>query len=71
MQVVASLVGFAATIAATILLVERFEVLAIPLGFSAGMGVRVALLGLVLAWRLRMFRPEPLVDPSGAGRGVA
>ncbi len=71
MQVVASLVGFAATIAATLLLVERFEVLAIPLGFSAGMGVRVALLALVLAWRLRMFRPEPLIEPSGARGGVA
>lgn len=71
MQVAASLVGFATTIAVTVILVPRIEVLAIPIGFSAGMAVRVVLLALVLAWRLRVFRPEPLTEPSGAGANLA
>lgn len=71
LQVGASLVGFAATIGVTVLLVPRVEILAIPIGFTAGMAVRVVLLALVLAWRLRVFRPEPLADTSGAGVGSA
>ncbi len=71
LQVGASLVGFAATIGVTVLLVPRVEILAIPIGFTAGMAVRVVLLALVLAWRLRVFRPEPLADASGAGARVA
>jgi putative peptidoglycan lipid II flippase len=71
LQVAASLVGFGTTIAVTVALVEDLEVLAIPIGFSVGMGVRVALLALVLAWRLRRFQPEPLTVPSGADVGPA
>jgi putative peptidoglycan lipid II flippase len=71
MQVAASLTGFAATIVATIVLAPRLEVLAIPIGFAVGMAVRVALLALVLAWRLRVFRPERLAEPSGARRNLA
>jgi len=66
LQVAASVTGFATTIAVTVILAPQLEVVAIPAGFSAGMAVRVALLALVLAWRLRVFRPEPLAEPSGA-----
>lgn len=67
LQVGASLVAFATTIGVTVILVPRVEVLAIPIGFTVGMAVKVALLALVLAWRLRRFHPEPLAEPSGAG----
>lgn len=67
LQVGASLVGFATTIGVTVILVPRVEILAIPIGFTAGMAVKVVLLALVLAWRVRVFRPEPLADASGAG----
>ena len=71
LQVVASLIGFGTTIGVTVALVPELEVLAIPIGFSAGMAMRVALLALVLAWRLRRFQPEPLTVPAGAGGGPA
>lgn len=71
MQVAASLTGFAATIVAAVALAPRLEVLAIPIGFTVGMAVRVVLLAFVLAWRLRVFRPERLVEPSGAGGDLA
>jgi len=65
LQVAASLVAFATTIGATVALVPQFEILAIPIGFTAGMLVRVLLLAAVLAWRLSRFRAdEP--GPSGA-----
>lgn len=67
LQVAASLVGFATTIGVTVALVPGLAVLAIPIGFSVGMAVKVVLLALVLAWRLRRFEPEPLAQPSGAG----
>ncbi len=56
-QVVASLIGFAVTVGATVGLVESVGIVAIPLGFGAGHGVRLALLAIVLAVRLRTTPP--------------
>lgn len=67
LQVGASLVGFAATIGATIALVPEYDIAAIPMGFVAGMAVRVVLLAAVLVWRLHRFEAGSTVDPSRAG----
>ena len=53
LQVVASLVGFAVTIASTALLVDSLGVVAIPLGFTVGSAVRFVLLVAVLVPRVR------------------
>jgi putative peptidoglycan lipid II flippase len=53
LQVLSSLAGFAVTIGVTSALADGTGVTAIPIGFAAGMVVRVALLGASLAWRLR------------------
>jgi peptidoglycan biosynthesis protein MviN/MurJ (putative lipid II flippase) len=71
MQVAATLLAFATTVGVTVLLAPRLEILAIPVGFTAGMAVKALLLALVLAWRLQRFRPEPLAVPSGAGGRLA
>jgi peptidoglycan biosynthesis protein MviN/MurJ (putative lipid II flippase) len=52
LQVLSSLGGFAVTIGVTLSLAPRLGVTAIPIGFAAGMGVRVILLSASLAWRL-------------------
>jgi putative peptidoglycan lipid II flippase len=53
LAVLASLAAFGVTIATTLLLVGPLGVLAIPLGFAAGMAVKAGLQGAALAWRLR------------------
>lgn len=58
-QVLASLVGFAVTVGVTALAVDDAGVMAIPLGFAAGSIVRVALLGVVLADRIRRMPAAP------------
>lgn len=70
LQVVASLIGFAATIVATVLLVPALGVLGIPLGFTIGMAVRVVLLAFVLVWRMGRFEPAPLTEPAAERSGV-
>ena len=62
-QVVASLIGFVVTVAATLALVDRIGVLAIPAAYGLGMIVRFAGLTVVLAWRLRRM-PEGPVAPD-------
>jgi putative peptidoglycan lipid II flippase len=57
LQVLASIAGFAVTVAAATLLLPRLGITAIPFGFAAGSGTRVVLLGVALALRLRGFRP--------------
>ncbi len=76
-QVVASLVGFAATVVATLALVDTLGVLAIPAAYGLGMVVRFALLVVVLGWRLRRMEAggpggdavavSPPGPPSGSG----
>jgi putative peptidoglycan lipid II flippase len=53
LQVVASLVGFAVTIVATLATVDAFDIVAIPFGFAAGSAVRFVLLVAVLVPRIR------------------
>ncbi len=67
LQVGASLVGFAVTIAATLYLVDGLGVLAIPLGFSLGSAVRLMLLAAVLIGRIRRIGG----GPSGPEGGVS
>ena len=71
MQVLATLLAFATTIGVTVALIPGVEILAIPIGFTAGMAAKAALLALVLVWRLGRFSPAPLVEPSGAGGSPA
>jgi putative peptidoglycan lipid II flippase len=58
LQVVATLIGFAVTIAATLALVDGLGVVAIPIGFSLGSAVRLVLLVAVLLPRIRRM-PAP------------
>jgi putative peptidoglycan lipid II flippase len=69
LQVVASLVGFAVTIVATLATVDALDIVAIPFGFAAGSIVRFILLIGVLVPRIRGMPPaEPAraysVSPS-------
>jgi putative peptidoglycan lipid II flippase len=71
-QVVATLIGFAVTIVATLATVDVVGAAAIPLGFSMGAFVRFALLAVVLASRIRSMPTTPthLIDealPAPAG----
>jgi putative peptidoglycan lipid II flippase len=76
MQVVASLVGFVVTIAATLATVDALDIVAIPFGFAAGSIVRFVLLVAVLLPRIRgmpageparefSLSPSPTPGPSG------
>jgi len=65
LQVVASLIGFAVTIVATVGLVDALGVVAIPLAFSLGSAVRFVLLVAVLVPRIRRM---PEMPGAGAGR---
>ena len=53
LPVLAALAGFGVTVVVTLALVEPLGILAIPLGFSAGVAVRTGLQGLALAHRIR------------------
>jgi putative peptidoglycan lipid II flippase len=53
LQVLASLAGFAITVAATLLLLDGAGIVAIPLGFTIGQAAKTVLLALALAVRLR------------------
>jgi putative peptidoglycan lipid II flippase len=57
-QALASIAGLVITMAATLLLLPRFGLLALPLGFAIGQAAKVVLLALTLAVRLRTFPPE-------------
>jgi putative peptidoglycan lipid II flippase len=58
LQSLASIAGLEITMAATILMLPRFGILALPLGFAAGQASKVVLLGVILAVRLSAF-PRP------------
>ena len=77
LQVVASLIGFAVTIAATLLTVDALDIVAIPFGFAAGTIVRFVLLVAVLVPRVRGMPPgeparefsvSPSPTPAPSGR---
>jgi putative peptidoglycan lipid II flippase len=72
MQVVASILGFGVTVAATLLAVPLIGAVAIPFGFAFGVAVRLVLLLVVLAWRIRIMSgvPAHLVDEGVAAAGA-
>jgi putative peptidoglycan lipid II flippase len=57
LQVLASLAGFAVTIAAAYALAPELGLVAVPLGFAIGQMAKVALLALALIPRIRGLRP--------------
>jgi putative peptidoglycan lipid II flippase len=67
LQVLASLAAFAVTVAATVLLVRPLGLLAVPTGFAIGMAVKVLLLAVALAWRLRTAAPSASGEVSESG----
>jgi putative peptidoglycan lipid II flippase len=58
LQALASIAGLEITMAATIVLLPGFGILALPLGFAIGQASKVALLAGILAVRLWGWRPE-------------
>jgi putative peptidoglycan lipid II flippase len=64
LQVFSSLAGFGVTVAATLLLVPSTGIVAIPLGFAMGQAVKVLLLAISLAVRLREFPGPHLVGST-------
>ena len=58
LQALASIAGLGITMAATIALLASLGILALPLGFAIGQASKVALLAVILAVRLRGWRPE-------------
>jgi peptidoglycan biosynthesis protein MviN/MurJ (putative lipid II flippase) len=62
-QVIASFVGLGAVVAVSQILVSPVGILAIPLGYAAGMATKDALLAIFLAGRMRRFGRS---QPAGA-----
>ena len=58
----AALAGFGVTIVVTLALVGPVGIVAIPLGFTAGLAVRTVLQAVALGWRLRSQPPTPAAD---------
>ncbi len=58
-QALASIAGFAITVAATLALVHALALLALPIGFAIGQAAKTAFLAVVLAARLRSW-PTPV-----------
>jgi len=56
LQVLASLAGLGISVVATLILLPNLQILAIPAGFTIGQAVKVVLLCLALAIRLRTLR---------------
>ena len=62
----AAVAGFAVTIGVTLALVNEVGIVAIPLGFAAGLAVRTVLQAVALGWRLRSRPPAGAADPVPA-----
>ena len=58
LQVLASLAGLGITVAATLLLLPAWGIVAVPLGFAIGQAGKVVLLALALAVRMRTLPPD-------------
>ena len=67
---IASVTGFVVTVVVAEALVGRLGILAIPASFAAGMGVKVAILGVVLVPRMARIGRPPAATPMAhrAGR---
>jgi putative peptidoglycan lipid II flippase len=59
-QAISSIAGLLVTVAATLLLVDAMELIALPIGFAIGQAAKTGLLALVLGWRLRAWSPSPV-----------
>jgi putative peptidoglycan lipid II flippase len=57
LQALASIAGLVITMAATLVLLPGFGILALPLGFAIGQAAKVVLLAITLALRIRTFPP--------------
>ena len=53
LAVISAFAGFGTTIAITLALVDGAGIVAVPLGFAAGMAVKLVLMTIALAWRVR------------------
>ena len=62
----AAVAGFAVTIVVTLALVNGAGIVAIPLGFAAGLAVRTVVQAVALGWRLRSQPPAGAADPVPA-----
>ncbi len=62
----AALAGFGVTVVTTLALVDRVGIVAIPLGFAAGLAVRTVLQAIALGWRLRTRPPDEAVEAVAA-----
>ncbi|MFN2484005.1 MAG: murein biosynthesis integral membrane protein MurJ [Candidatus Limnocylindria bacterium] len=62
-QVVASLAGLGVTVLATAVMAPGIGTVAIPIGFTIGTATKVALLALVLGWRLSSARARRISEP--------
>jgi putative peptidoglycan lipid II flippase len=63
-QAISSIAGLLLSIAATLLLVDALELIALPIGFAVGQAAKAGLLGLVLAWRLRAWAASREAPPG-------
>jgi putative peptidoglycan lipid II flippase len=61
LAVLAAVFGFGVTIATTLALVEPAGIVAIPLGFAAGLAVKLVLMTVALVWQIR-HAPTPAAD---------
>ncbi len=71
-QILAFYVGFGVVLMASSLIAPTVGLLAVPLGYAAGMAVKIVLLALFLWPRVRAIgRPEPpaLISPGSAPAG--
>jgi putative peptidoglycan lipid II flippase len=65
-QALASIAGLLFAMAATLLLLDGLELLALPIGFAIGQATKAGLLAVVLGWRLRAWTAtSPLAASSG------
>jgi putative peptidoglycan lipid II flippase len=67
LPVTASIVGLIVTVGTVNLLTPAEGIVALPLGFAAGQGAKVAVLAIALLWRLRSVGPAPGAPPLPEG----
>jgi putative peptidoglycan lipid II flippase len=66
LALVAALVGFGVTVVTTLAVVPSLGVVAIPVGFAAGLAARTVVQAIALAWRMRFGRAPATPEPTPA-----
>jgi len=66
LALVAALVGFGVTVVVTLGLVAPLDIVAIPVGYAAGLAARTVVQAVALAWRLRTGRAPGAVAATPA-----